>query len=158
FFAKFGAGALEICWKKMAQTLLSSLLCATIGNVINNSAKRSKHHEYERRASVYELHMARNKIDAKSQKTAKDITQRKNHDDNQPKCKYHTNCHGIHPYGIYQDAPYHHQNSSGIKSPAPIDGQTALDRSIPISINDKNKKRRIGLSYSQLVILDQTTS
>ena len=52
------------------------------------------------------------------------------------------------------DAGYHHQQSKGRKSPAPIDGQGALNNSIPI--NDKSTGR-IGISSGQFVVLKKTS-
>lgn len=58
-----------------------------------------------------------------------------------------------HPFGKYADASYHHQNSSGLKSPAPKNGQTALDNSVPIK---DTAARRVGVSEGEIVILDRT--
>ena len=55
-----------------------------------------------------------------------------------------------HPNGIYKEAPYHHKNSTGQKSPAPKDGQAALDNSVQIK---PTSPRRIGASRGELVIL-----
>ncbi len=58
-----------------------------------------------------------------------------------------------HPNGIYEEAPYHHQNSQGKKSPAPKDGQKALDNSIPVD-KKGNSKRRISVNEGEIVVLD----
>lgn len=55
-----------------------------------------------------------------------------------------------HPHGRYEDAGYHHANSRGKKSPAPKDGQGALDHSVQIS---NESPRRIGVSEGEIVIL-----
>lgn len=57
-----------------------------------------------------------------------------------------------HPYGKYEDAPYHHTNSRGKKSPAPKDGQGALDSSIPI----EGSESRISLHDGEFVVLRPT--
>ena len=57
------------------------------------------------------------------------------------------------PNGTYKKAPYHNKGNS-VKSPAPLDGQAALDNSRQISVNSP---RRIGISNNQFVVLDQTT-
>jgi hypothetical protein len=66
------------------------------------------------------------------------------------------------PYGIYQDAGYHHFQSKGsVKSKAPIDGQKALDTSVIV----KNKgtsiligKKRIAIqAEGEYVVLDMTS-
>jgi hypothetical protein len=60
-----------------------------------------------------------------------------------------------HPYGKYDDADYHHPNSSGRKSPCPDNGQEALDNSIESP--STNSKRRYGVDNSgQFVVFDQT--
>ena len=59
-----------------------------------------------------------------------------------------------HENGIYEDASYHHQNSRGLKSPSPLDGQGALDNSIKIS---EESRQRIGYSSDQLVQFKQTS-
>jgi hypothetical protein len=58
-----------------------------------------------------------------------------------------------HPHGKYEDAPYHHRNSNGKKSPAPQDGQAALDNSVQIK---NNSPHRIGVSKGEIVILKRT--
>lgn len=68
------------------------------------------------------------------------------------------NAHGYtYKNGKYQDAGYHHKNSTGNgkngKSPAPKDGQMALDNSIEI----QGAHRRVGVSNGQIVILDRTS-
>lgn len=55
-----------------------------------------------------------------------------------------------HPHGRYEDAPYHHANSRGVKNPAPKDGQGALDNSIQIT---GTSPRRIGVSDGEIVVL-----
>jgi hypothetical protein len=65
----------------------------------------------------------------------------------------------VNPNGKYKDAPYHHPNSRGGKSPAPKNGQKALDNSIRCqkSTNRPNMStRRIGVSEGEIVILDET--
>jgi len=63
------------------------------------------------------------------------------------------------PNKTYHDAGYHSQNgytqgyNGGIKSPAPIDGQAALNNSFQVK---DSSPRRIGISNNQFVILDQT--
>jgi hypothetical protein len=62
-----------------------------------------------------------------------------------------------HPNGKYEDAPYHHNNSHGPKSRAPIDGQKALDNSCLYKEKGINRcQRRIGISNNQFVVLDET--
>lgn len=58
------------------------------------------------------------------------------------------------PNGVYQDAPYHGKQNSGRKNKAPIDGQAALDNSIPLG---PNTDRRIGISNGEFVVLDKTS-
>ena len=55
------------------------------------------------------------------------------------------------PQGIYEDASYHHKNSSGIKSPAPTDGQQALD--VSLKIEGVNSPTRIAISNDEFVVL-----
>jgi len=57
------------------------------------------------------------------------------------------------PNGTYEDASYHTTGNS-IKSPRPIDGQSALDNSIQIT---PNSARRIGISNNQFVVLVETS-
>jgi hypothetical protein len=57
--------------------------------------------------------------------------------------------------GIYQDAPYHKKVKSGRKSPAPINGQEALDNSVPVKTTSTT--RRIGVSNGEIVVLDKTS-
>ncbi|HLW72428.1 MAG TPA: polymorphic toxin-type HINT domain-containing protein [Candidatus Babeliales bacterium] len=59
-----------------------------------------------------------------------------------------------HPHGIYEDAPYHHPNSSGSKSMSPKNGQKCLDESF--SVGDKSN-RRISIEDDMFVILEQTS-
>jgi hypothetical protein len=59
--------------------------------------------------------------------------------------------------GKYVDAGYHHPNSCGTKSPAPKDGQAALDKSVKVAIKGNTRyQRRVGISKEQIVILDET--
>lgn len=60
-----------------------------------------------------------------------------------------------HPHGKYENASYHHKNSakSG-KSPAPKDGQKALDNSVRIK---DTSPHRVGISEGEFVVLDQTS-
>jgi hypothetical protein len=55
----------------------------------------------------------------------------------------------------YEDAPYHHQHSKGVKSPAPKDPQKALRNSIKFS---ENSDRRVGIDIEneEFVIFDKT--
>lgn len=59
------------------------------------------------------------------------------------------------PFGVYEDAGYHHQNSYGSKSPCPQDGQKCLDNSLLI---DGNLKQRVGIEGDKFVIFKQTVS
>jgi hypothetical protein len=65
--------------------------------------------------------------------------------------------------GVYKDAKYHHTNSNGNskggKSPAPKDGQKALNNSVPLD-NSPNPQthRRVGVSEGEIVVLDRTCS
>jgi hypothetical protein len=59
------------------------------------------------------------------------------------------------PFGKYIDAPYHHPNSKGQKSPAPKNGQKALDTSKKV---DGDTDRRVGVSEGEIVILRKTAS
>ena len=57
------------------------------------------------------------------------------------------------PHGKYEDAKYHHENSTGNKNPAPKNGQKALDN----SVNFKDTSpHRIGISEGQIVVLSKT--
>src|SRR5439155_5763974 len=70
-----------------------------------------------------------------------------------------------HPHGIYRDADYHTKrnknfdrdksfyNKKGVKSPAPRDGQTALDNSVEVA---GDTARRVGISQGEIVVLEQT--
>ncbi|MBL1229826.1 hypothetical protein IW492_11345 [Enterococcus sp. BWB1-3] len=60
-----------------------------------------------------------------------------------------------HPFGLYEDAPYHTNVGNSVKSKKPIDGQHALDNSVPISANTD---RRVAISNGEIVILDQTST
>lgn len=63
-----------------------------------------------------------------------------------------------HPHGKYEDAPHHHQNSKGVKNPAPKNGQKALDESyLVVEKGNNSYQRRIGVSEDQYVVLDQTS-
>lgn len=58
-----------------------------------------------------------------------------------------------HPYGKYVDAPYHNRMyGNSVKSKAPIDGQEALNISIPL----EGTSRRISLCKGEFVVLDET--
>jgi Tfp pilus assembly protein PilE len=59
-----------------------------------------------------------------------------------------------HPFGKYEDAPYHTSFGNSIKSKAPSNGQRALDCSVSIG---ENSSRRIGISDGEFVVLDQTS-
>ena len=58
-----------------------------------------------------------------------------------------------HPNGIYEDAAYHHKNSNGRKSPAPKDGQHALDNSLKVQSKTGETDQRIAISNDEFVIL-----
>ena len=58
------------------------------------------------------------------------------------------------PNGQYQDADYHHSQSSGRKNKAPKNGQKALDNSHSIG---PDTERRVGVADGEIVILDKTT-
>jgi hypothetical protein len=60
-----------------------------------------------------------------------------------------------HPHGKYEDAPYHRTKQSGRKSPAPKNGQKALDNSVKFSQSCKN---RVGISNGQFVKLNFTSA
>ena len=61
--------------------------------------------------------------------------------------------------GVYEDAGYHHPNSQGAKSPAPKNGQKALNNSVLVKEKGNNNyQRRVGISDSEIVILDETSS
>lgn len=65
-----------------------------------------------------------------------------------------------HPHGIYEDAGYHHVNSSGRKSPAPKNGQAALDVSVPCPKDESepsNFRHRIAICDEKIVVLRQTS-
>ena len=55
---------------------------------------------------------------------------------------------------IFSYITYHNKGNS-VKSAAPINGQTALDNSVKISVNTT---RRVGISHGQFVVLDETSS
>ncbi len=55
--------------------------------------------------------------------------------------------------GIFENASYHGKKSNPIKSKAPINGQKALDNSLPIM---GNTTRRVGISHGEFVVLDET--
>ncbi|MEI4803841.1 hypothetical protein WAZ07_21930 [Bacillus sp. FJAT-51639] len=59
------------------------------------------------------------------------------------------------PNGTFENAPYHGKTNRGKKNRAPIDGQNALDNSIPISPGTTT--RRVSVSNGEIVILDETT-
>ena len=52
---------------------------------------------------------------------------------------------------IYEKAPYHNKGNS-VKSPAPKNGQAALNNSVQIK---PTSPRRIGVSENEIVISDQ---
>jgi hypothetical protein len=56
--------------------------------------------------------------------------------------------------GVYEKANYHGKNDNSVKSKAPIDGQAALDNSIPLK---DTTDRRVGISNGEIVILDKTS-
>ena len=57
--------------------------------------------------------------------------------------------------GKYEKADYHSGKTTGRKDPAPVDGQFALDNSVPIG---ENTPRRVGLDVNgDFVVLDQTS-
>ena len=58
-----------------------------------------------------------------------------------------------HPNGKYKDTEYHHRNSSGRKSPAPIDGQRALDNSLAV----ENSECRVAIEGDKFVVLEKTS-
>lgn len=55
--------------------------------------------------------------------------------------------------GRYEDASYHSAKGNSVKSAKPIDGQHALDNSLPLP---RNTERRVAVSNNQIVILDKT--
>jgi len=71
------------------------------------------------------------------------------------KCPFHVGCRRPHPHGLYLDAGYHHFNSKGNgkggKSPAPGNGQLALDLSLGIPSNSGEIRRRVGLGCMEIV-------
>lgn len=58
-----------------------------------------------------------------------------------------------HPHGKFHHTAKHHQNSKGPASPAPIDGQKALDNSV--ELNNRSLSR-IGVSCNEIVELKKT--
>ncbi len=56
--------------------------------------------------------------------------------------------------GRFENASYHGKKGNAIKSKAPIDGQAALDNSLPIG---NNSTRRVGVSNGEIVVLDETS-
>ena len=61
--------------------------------------------------------------------------------------------------GKYEDAAYHHPNSKGVKSPAPKNGQKALNNSILVKAKGNNGyQRRVGVSDGEIVVLDENNS
>lgn len=58
-----------------------------------------------------------------------------------------------HPHGIYEDAGYHHPNSSGKKSASPKNGQKCLDNSFSVG---PGTQRRISIENRKFVILEET--
>jgi len=57
--------------------------------------------------------------------------------------------------GIYEGASYHHANSNGKKSPAPPDGQKALDKSIRVK---STSLRRVAIFDDFFVVLDSSNA
>jgi len=54
---------------------------------------------------------------------------------------------------IYEDASYHHQNSRGVKSPSPKNGQRALDSSISVTVKGSlSYETRIGIEGKNFVV------
>jgi hypothetical protein len=58
--------------------------------------------------------------------------------------------------GVYHDVAYHHGKSSGLKSPAPVNGQQALNNSI--EVQTETTTRRIAVEGDTFVVLDQTSA
>lgn len=58
-----------------------------------------------------------------------------------------------HPYGVYKGASYHKSIQNGRKSPAPKNGQRALDRSIAV---EGNARRRVSVCDGEIVIFNKT--
>jgi len=58
------------------------------------------------------------------------------------------------PHGTYKDAGYHHERSTGFKSPCPQNGQAALDKSIRIK---EGSPHRIAVEGNKFVVLRQTS-
>jgi hypothetical protein len=58
-------------------------------------------------------------------------------------------------HGTYVKAPYHGSQNSGLKNKAPIDGQSALDHSLPLN---SNTDRRISVDNNEFVIFDKTSN
>jgi filamentous hemagglutinin len=54
---------------------------------------------------------------------------------------------------VYEKAPYHNKGNS-VKSPAPKNGQAALDNSVEISPNSNG---RVGISEGEIVVLRPTS-
>lgn len=113
-------------------------------------------------ATAIEFAKNRDKKKPKAEDKEKDRSESKagtGDDDGGYRCKHHIGCRRRHPYGLYEDAGYHHAQSKGSahggkgsKSPAPTDGQLALDYSIPV-VEGGFSAERIGLSCGQIVVL-----
>lgn len=88
-----------------------------------------------------------NKQRSNSADPARDTPPKNNNDHDPDKFKRE------HPHGKYEDAPYHKTKQSGCKSPAPKNGQKALDNSVKIS---KESANRVGISNGQFVRLNIT--
>jgi hypothetical protein len=111
----------------------------------------------------YKKKKAKDKEESKAGEQAKAASRGKKEE---PICRYHRAClpenasrcvyRDKHIHGEYKDAPYHHFNSKGSKNPAPLDGQWALDNSIPVG-DATDSKQRVGLSCEQIVILKWTS-
>lgn len=54
------------------------------------------------------------------------------------------------PHGLYENAPYHHFQSKGLKSPAPTNGQKTLDRSVPYG--DQGKRVGVDPQTQEFVV------
>ena len=68
-------------------------------------------------------------------------------------CKCRTRPKYTYENGTYDGASYHHSNSNGNKSPAPLDGQKALDNSVPI---EGSNRHRISVCFGEFVVLHMT--
>jgi hypothetical protein len=57
------------------------------------------------------------------------------------------------PFGEYHDASYHTPRGNVFKSKSPIDGQMALDNSVPFNVKSN---RRVGISKGEFVVMGET--